>query len=145
MYAWPPPSLSLLHFLCWVSLWPMFMILYFCLRIGGLLWIRKWTFEFCKRQETCWLAEWLLASQKGLCSMEWASYLPLAQSDVCSRTSSGLSVKWWWWWWWWCGSDLLKHIVRNDPPSKFLFPKGLNATGTWTDFFSPFSSNVRNA
>jgi len=23
LYAWPPPSLSLLYFLCWASPWPM--------------------------------------------------------------------------------------------------------------------------
>jgi hypothetical protein len=47
-----------------------------CLRIGtdgGLLWMRQWTFGFHKMREISWLAEELLASQNGLCSMELIS------------------------------------------------------------------------
>ena len=43
------------------------------LRIGtgdGLLWMRYWTFGFHKMGDVSWLAENLLASQEGLCSVE---------------------------------------------------------------------------
>jgi len=43
------------------------------------LWTRQWIFGFYKRREIYWLAEWPLASQKGLCSMEviFISFLSL--------------------------------------------------------------------
>jgi len=37
---------------------------------GGLLWTRRWTYELHKRRGISWLAEWVLASQQGLCSIE---------------------------------------------------------------------------
>jgi hypothetical protein len=37
---------------------------------GGLLWTRQWTFGFHRRRGISWLAEWMLASQQGLCSRE---------------------------------------------------------------------------
>ena len=40
---------------------------------GGHLWMRQWAFGFHKMQGISWLAENRLASQEGLCSMEWIS------------------------------------------------------------------------
>ena len=40
---------------------------------GGLLSIRWWTFGFHKKKRISWVAEELLASQKGVCSMELVS------------------------------------------------------------------------
>ena len=40
---------------------------------GGLLWMQQWTFGFHKMGIISWLAEKLLASQEGLCSMELVS------------------------------------------------------------------------
>jgi hypothetical protein len=40
---------------------------------GGLLWMRQWTSEFHKMRGISWLAEKLLASQEGICSMELVS------------------------------------------------------------------------
>jgi hypothetical protein len=37
---------------------------------GGLLWIRWWTLGFHKMRGISWVAEDLLASQEGLCSIE---------------------------------------------------------------------------
>jgi hypothetical protein len=37
---------------------------------GRLLWVRWWTFGFHKMRGISWLADDLLASQEGLCSME---------------------------------------------------------------------------
>jgi hypothetical protein len=44
---------------------------------GGYLWLREWTFGFHKMRGIFWLAENRLASQEGLCSMEWVSFKPL--------------------------------------------------------------------
>ena len=41
---------------------------------GGLLWRRWWTFGFHKMRRISWVAEDLLASQEGLCSMQLISY-----------------------------------------------------------------------
>jgi len=41
---------------------------------GGPLWTQSWTSGFHKRQGIFWLAQWLLASQEGLCSMELLSF-----------------------------------------------------------------------
>ena len=41
---------------------------------GRLLWIRGWTFGFHKIREISWIAEDVLASQEGLCSMELLIY-----------------------------------------------------------------------
>jgi len=38
---------------------------------GGQLWTCWWTFGFCKRWGIFWLAEWLLASQKGFRGVMW--------------------------------------------------------------------------
>jgi hypothetical protein len=49
---------------------------FICFRIGTsgrLLWRRQWTFGFHKRLRTSWLAEWLLASQEGLCPIDIVS------------------------------------------------------------------------
>jgi hypothetical protein len=46
------------------------------LRIGtsdGLLWTRLWTFGFHKRWGISWLAEWMLASEEGLCLLHEVS------------------------------------------------------------------------
>jgi hypothetical protein len=40
---------------------------------GGLLCIRWWTFRFHKMRGISWVAEDILASQEGLCSMELVS------------------------------------------------------------------------
>jgi hypothetical protein len=40
---------------------------------GGLLCIRLWTFGFHKMREISWVAQDILASQEGLCSMELVS------------------------------------------------------------------------
>ena len=40
---------------------------------GGHLWMRLWTFGFHKMWGISWLAENRLASQEGLCSMNWVS------------------------------------------------------------------------
>jgi hypothetical protein len=37
---------------------------------GGLMWTRQWTFGFHKRRGISWVAEWLLASQKVVRTME---------------------------------------------------------------------------
>jgi hypothetical protein len=42
---------------------------------GGLLWTRQWTWWFCKRRETSWQAEQLLAPQEGLTCMGFLCYL----------------------------------------------------------------------
>jgi hypothetical protein len=42
-------------------------------RGGGHLWVREWTFGFHKMWRISWLAANQLASQEGLCSMEWVS------------------------------------------------------------------------
>jgi hypothetical protein len=42
---------------------------------GGLLWMREWTFRFHKMWGISWLAENRLASQEGLCCVEWVSIL----------------------------------------------------------------------
>jgi hypothetical protein len=41
----------------------------------GLLWTRLWTFGFYKKLGISWLAEWLLAPQEGLCSIETCTCL----------------------------------------------------------------------
>ena len=44
------------------------------LRIGtswGLSWMQHWTFRFCKMHRISWVAEELLASPEGFCSMEF--------------------------------------------------------------------------
>jgi hypothetical protein len=38
----------------------------------GLLWTWQWTFRSHRRWGISWMAEWLLASQEGLCSIEFA-------------------------------------------------------------------------
>ena len=40
--------------------------------LGGLLWMRQWTFGFCEKTGSYWLAEKLLVSQEELSSMELA-------------------------------------------------------------------------
>ena len=42
---------------------------------GGLLWMRKWTFGFHNIRGISWVAEDLLVSEKGLCSMELVGWL----------------------------------------------------------------------
>jgi hypothetical protein len=46
---------------------------------GGHLWLRKWTFGFHKTGGISWLAENMLASQKGLCCMEIVSKYALCR------------------------------------------------------------------
>jgi hypothetical protein len=45
------------------------------LGICTLFWTRQWTFGFYIRQEVSWNVERLLASQEGLCSVEWLNWL----------------------------------------------------------------------
>ena len=40
---------------------------------GGLFWIHQWTFGFHKMWGMSWLAENLLVSQEGLCTMKLVS------------------------------------------------------------------------
>jgi len=54
---------------------------------GGRLWMRQWTFGFHKMRWIPWLAENQLASQEGLCSMEWVSN----ETYKCSRLQYVLS------------------------------------------------------
>jgi hypothetical protein len=51
---------------------------------GGLLWMRLWTFGSHKMRGISWVAQDVLASQEGLCSMEWVSkyvFIPLLLSE----------------------------------------------------------------
>jgi hypothetical protein len=77
------------------------------LRIGTsswLLWTPLWTFGFRKRQVIYWLAQWLLASQEGLCSMKLTAWLdeqnvPLGNSRKLSiLTGYSVTKKWRWVW-----------------------------------------------
>jgi hypothetical protein len=43
--------------------------------LGVLLLTRQWTFRFYKRRGISWPAEWLSASQEGLCCMQFVIYL----------------------------------------------------------------------
>jgi hypothetical protein len=52
---------------------------------GGHLWMRLWTFGFHKMWGISWVAEELVASQEGLCSLELISRGPFAsESNVAS-------------------------------------------------------------
>jgi hypothetical protein len=66
---------------------------------GGLLWMRWWTFGFHKMRGISWVAQDVLASQEGLCSMEWVSQLvsyisstPIAISSK-NETTNSMSVR----------------------------------------------------
>jgi hypothetical protein len=48
---------------------------------GGLLCIRWWTFGFHQMRGISWVAEDILASQEGLCSMELVSFGTSAPSS----------------------------------------------------------------
>jgi hypothetical protein len=49
------------------------------------LWIWYWTLKFCKRQGISWIAEQLIAFQKGLCSKEVARFSHLWPSRLYSN------------------------------------------------------------
>jgi hypothetical protein len=66
---------------------------------GGLLWTQQWTFGFHKRRGISWLAEWLLTSQEGFCSLElvirntyaWNMSLPcICKLPITSKHSAVL-------------------------------------------------------
>jgi hypothetical protein len=68
---------------------------------GGLLWMRQWTSGFHKMRGISWLAENMLASQDGLCCMEWRVTVIICDGDVFSLEHSRrkflykvLSLRW---------------------------------------------------
>jgi hypothetical protein len=73
-------------------------------RGGGLLWMQWWTFRFHKMKGISWLADNMLASQGGLCSME-VNITAICLQIVTTTTTNHLYHQHHhhqWCWWWWC-------------------------------------------
>jgi hypothetical protein len=68
------------------------------IRTGGrLLWRLLWTFRFHKRQGISWLAEQLLASEEGLCSMNlvnFSNHVHLSSQHV-TFSGCGWRIQYW--------------------------------------------------
>jgi hypothetical protein len=62
---------------------------------GGLLWTRSWTFGYRKRREISWRAEWLLACQGWLCSMELVSSEHINRQSINSGAETDQGNKEW--------------------------------------------------
>ena len=57
---------------------------------GWRFWVRWWTFGFCEMRGISWLAANQLASQEGLCTMEWVS-----KYNFCRwKTIVNLNIAW---------------------------------------------------
>jgi hypothetical protein len=70
---------------------------------GGLLWIQWWTFGLHKMRGISWVAEGVLASQEGLCSMEWVIILKMYVKYIENLSAKSgvpkLSTADFWWAW----------------------------------------------